>query len=140
VEVKRTDALLSITVEMPSILYIDGDHRHFLTSYIAFAKVRRTLSQSGAYAGKVLVRKSPWLLLLFILLGGLLGGILGEILRVMAPKGTIQNIFTTALTPGINPPVTLDLVLLKLTFGVVLKMNLLSFLGMFLGIYLYKQA
>jgi hypothetical protein len=86
------------------------------------------------------VRKSPWLLLLFILLGGLLGGILGEILRVMAPKGTIQNIFTTALTPGLNPPVTVDLVLLKLTFGIVLKMNLLSFLGMFLGIYLYKQA
>lgn len=86
------------------------------------------------------MRKTLWLLLLFILLGGLLGGILGEILRVMAPKGTIQNIFTTSLTPGLNPPVTVDLVLLKLTFGIVLKLNLLSFLGMFLGIYLYKQA
>jgi hypothetical protein len=86
------------------------------------------------------MRKSPWVLLLFILLGGLLGGILGEILRVMAPKGTIQNIFSTALTPGINPPLTIDLVLLKVTFGFALKMNLLTFLGVFLGIYLYKQA
>src|SRR5690348_15051660 len=72
-----------------------------------------------------LVRKSAWLLILFILLGGLLGGILGEILRVTAPKGAIQNMFTTALTPGINPPLTLDLVLIKITFGIVLKMNLL---------------
>ncbi|TLY42241.1 MAG: DUF4321 domain-containing protein, partial [Nitrospirae bacterium] len=52
------------------------------------------------------MRKSPWMLLLFILLGGLLGGILGEILRVMAPEGAIQSIFSTALTPGINPPLT----------------------------------
>ena len=86
------------------------------------------------------MRKSPWLLLLFILLGGLLGGILGETLRVMAPKGVIQNIFATALTPGINPPLTVDLVLLKVTFGFVVKMNLLTFLGIFLGIYLYRQA
>ena len=86
------------------------------------------------------MRKSPWVLLLFILLGGLLGGILGEILHVMAPQGTTQNIFATALTPGINPPFTLDLVLMRITFGVVLKLNLLTFLGAFLGIYLYKQA
>ena len=86
------------------------------------------------------MRKSPWLLFLFIVLGGLLGGILGEILHVMAPKGTIQSIFSTALTPGVNPPLTVDLVLLRVTFGFVFKMNLLTFLGMFLGIYLYKQA
>ncbi|HZS11182.1 MAG TPA: DUF4321 domain-containing protein [Nitrospirales bacterium] len=86
------------------------------------------------------MRKSPWILILFIVLGGLLGGILGEILHIMAPKGTIQNIFSTALTPGINPPLTIDLILLKITVGFVLKMNLLTFLGIFLGIYLYKQA
>lgn len=85
------------------------------------------------------MRKSPWLLVIFILLGGLLGGILGEILRIMAPAGAIQNIFSAALTPGINPPLTVDLILLKVTFGLLLKMNLITFLGMFLGIYLYKQ-
>jgi hypothetical protein len=85
------------------------------------------------------MRKSPWLLVIFILLGGLLGGILGEILRIIAPGGAIQNIFSAALTPGVSPPLTVDLILLKVTFGFVLKMNLLTFLGMFLGIYLYKQ-
>ena len=53
--------------------------------------------------GDVRVRKSPWLLLIFLLIGGLLGGILGEILRVMAPQGTIQTIFATNFTPGISP-------------------------------------
>ena len=87
------------------------------------------------------MRKSPWMLLLFVLIGGLLGGILGEILRVMAPpEGTIQRIFTTALTPGIEPPFVVNLILLKVTIGFTLKMNLLTFLGMFLGVYLYKQV
>lgn len=86
------------------------------------------------------MKKSPWVLLMFIMVGGLLGGILGEILRVMAPGGMIQGFFSTAITPGIHPPLTVDLILLKFTVGFVLKMNLLSFLGIFLGIYLYKQA
>ena len=85
------------------------------------------------------MKKSPWILLIFVLIGGLLGGVLGEILRVMAPQGTIQAVFATNFTPGISPPLTIDLVLLKLTIGFVLKINLLSLLGMFLGIYLYKN-
>lgn len=85
------------------------------------------------------MRKSPWILLLFIVLGGLLGGILGEILRVIAPQGTIQNIFSTAIQPGIQPPLTVDLILFKLTLGFSFKINVLTALGIFLGVYLYKQ-
>jgi hypothetical protein len=86
------------------------------------------------------VKKSSWVLLIFILVGGLLGGVLGEILRVMAPHGTIQSIFATNFTLGITEPLTIDLVLLKFTVGFALKINLLSLLGMFLGIYLYKNV
>ena len=86
------------------------------------------------------MKKSPWILLLFVLIGGLLGGVLGEILRVMAPHGTIQTIFATNYVLGITEPLTIDLVLLKFTIGFVLKINLLSLLGMFLGIYLYKNV
>jgi len=35
----------------------------------------------------------------------------------MAPQGTIQAVFATNFTPGINPPLTIDLVLIKLTIG-----------------------
>ena len=96
---------------------------------------------SWAYIGERTsrVRKSPWVLLIFVLIGGLLGGILGEILHVMAPQGNIQSIFSTHFTPGISPPLTIDLVLLKFTIGFSLKVNLLSILGMFIGVYLYKR-
>lgn len=77
---------------------------------------------------------------MFVLIGGLLGGILGEILHVMAPQGTIQNIFATHYSPGINPPLTIDLVLIKVVFGFNIKVNILSILGMFIGIYLYKHV
>ena len=87
----------------------------------------------------VAVRKSYWVLLIFVLIGGLLGGVLGEILRVMAPHGTIQSIFATNFSPGISP-FTIDLVLLKFTLGFEIKINLLSLVGMFLGIYLYKNV
>jgi hypothetical protein len=103
---------------------------------VVYARFHRELESCEAVA----VRKSYWVLLIFVLIGGLLGGVLGEILRVMAPHGTIQTIFATNFTPGINPPLTIDLVLLKLTLGFELKINLLSLVGMFLGIYLYKNV
>ena len=86
------------------------------------------------------MRKSPWILFIFIMIGGLLGGILGEILHVMAPQGNIQSIFSTHFAPGINPPLTIDLVLLKLVLGFEIKINILSVLGMFVGVYLYKHV
>ena len=86
------------------------------------------------------MRRSPWFLLIYVLIGGLLGGILGEILQVMAPRGTIQSIFSTHFTPGISPPLTIDLVLVKLTLGFSIKINILSVLGMFIGIYIYKHV
>ena len=85
------------------------------------------------------VKKSGWTLLGFIFIGGLLGGMLGEILTVFSPSEQIQTIFARALSPGINPPLTVDLVLIKVTFGFLFKINLLTILGIFLGIYLYKN-
>lgn len=112
---------------------------------MVFIDLPETLLYGAVVSGRLirevgaLVRKSPWVLFTFILIGGLLGGILGEILHVMAPQGMIQSIFSTHFTPGINPPLTLDLVLLKLTVGIGVKINIISILGMFIGIYLYKH-
>lgn len=85
------------------------------------------------------MRKSPWLLVACAVIGGLFGGLLGETLLAVFPPGVIQNMFTQALHPGLNPPVTLDLWLLKITFGFSLKMNLLTFIGILLGVFVYKQ-
>ncbi|GJL66052.1 MAG: hypothetical protein NPIRA05_10230 [Nitrospirales bacterium] len=85
------------------------------------------------------MRKTGWTLFMFVLVGGLFGGLLGEIFRVATPPGTIQNVFARALSPGLDPPVTIDLVLIKFTFGFLLKMNFFTFVGAVLGFYLYKN-
>lgn len=85
------------------------------------------------------MKKSGWTLLGFIFIGGLLGGMLGEILTVFSPSEPIQTIFAKALSPGIDPPLTINLILFKITIGFLFKINLLTILGIFLGIYLYKN-
>ena len=86
-----------------------------------------------------MIKKTGGYLLLFIFIGGLLGSILGEILQVVSPQGTVQSIFGEALSLGLDPPVTVNLVLIKFTLGFLVKINLLSVLGMLLGAYLYKH-
>jgi uncharacterized protein DUF4321 len=85
------------------------------------------------------LRKSGGYLLLFIFIGGLLGSVLGEILQIVSPQGVVQSIFGEALSLGMDPPVSVNLVLLKFTLGFLVKINLLSVLGMLLGAYLYKH-
>ena len=85
------------------------------------------------------MKKSGWTLLGFIFIGGLLGGMLGEILTVFSPSEQIQTIFARSLSPGIDPPLTVNLVLFKITIGFLLKINLLTILGILLGVYLYKN-
>ncbi len=86
-----------------------------------------------------MLKKSGGYLLLFIFIGGLLGSILGEILQLVSSQGTIQTIFSEALHLGLDPPVTINLVIFKFTVGFLIKMNLLTALGMILGGYLYKH-
>ena len=86
-----------------------------------------------------MLRKSGGYLLLFIFIGGLLGSVLGEILQIVSPQGVVQSIFGEALSLGLDPPVTVNLVLLKFTLGFLVRINLLSVLGMLLGAYIYKH-
>jgi len=85
------------------------------------------------------MHKSGWTLLAFIVIGGFLGSLLGEILIFLTPKGIVQDIFShNYIYPGFDIR-DIDLVFLKLNFGFHLKMNLLTFLGIILGFYLYKN-
>ena len=86
-----------------------------------------------------MLKKSGRYLLLFIFIGGLLGSVLGEILQIVSPQGVVQSIFGEALSLGLDPPVTVNLVLFKFTLGFLVEINLLSVLGMLLGAYLYKH-
>ncbi len=86
------------------------------------------------------LKKTPIMLLFFILLGGLLGGVLSLILEKVSPTGMLHTLFAAAIPIGINPPLRIDLFLLSFTIGFSVNVNLLMILGILLGIYTYKTA
>jgi len=69
--------------------------------------------------------KNSWLFLVFILCGIVIGGLIGEL-------SSGQNF-------GITQPVVLDLGVLKLTFALMIKINIASIVGIVIAIFLYKK-
>jgi len=79
--------------------------------------------------------KSPWLLVIFLIIGGIIGTIIGDAL------GTIPSlaILKEAKTIGI-PATSLDLHVFTVSFGLLLKLNLLGVVGLLLGVLAYRRV
>jgi hypothetical protein len=87
------------------------------------------------------LRRRNWgILLVAVLLGALIGSALGELLGAIFPPGVVKEFFLHAVPIGVDPdkPLRLNLAFLVLTLGGVLKVNILSILGMALAAYLMK--
>lgn len=66
-------------------------------------------------------------------LGFIVGGALTQVARRFLPAGAVKEFFTTAVQPSVGP-LSLDLVILKLSLGpVVLDVSLLSLLGVLIA-------
>jgi hypothetical protein len=78
-------------------------------------------------------------LLVILILGALIGTVIGEVIATIAPGGTIEKIFSKGINPGLNPPATLDLKILSLSFGFTVKINFSSLLGIGLALLLYRK-
>ncbi|MBI4726656.1 DUF4321 domain-containing protein [candidate division TA06 bacterium] len=76
--------------------------------------------------------------LVIILAGALLGSGLGDLAGYILPSGVVRDFFTKAITPGINPPLTINLLVVSLTLGFTLKLNIIALLGIVLMAYLLK--
>ena len=69
-------------------------------------------------------------LLLMILLAGLvIGSLLGELVASLLPSGIIHDVLTRGPQIGLTPPATLDLRFAAVTFGMMLKVNVVGVLG-----------
>ncbi|MFQ5960494.1 MAG: DUF4321 domain-containing protein [Candidatus Methylomirabilales bacterium] len=64
---------------------------------------------------------------------------MGELIAYLFPGGILERIFSQGISPGLNPPATLDLKIFSLTLGFTVRINLASLMGLILGAYLYKQ-
>jgi len=80
--------------------------------------------------------KNIWLLLVFILSGLVIGGLLGEVSK------TISWLWWLSYGDefGLTSPITLDLSVLKIQFGLTLKISIASIIGMALAIFIYRKV
>ena len=82
---------------------------------------------------------SAVVLLAILILGALIGSVIGEVIGALAPGGYVAAIFAKGISPGITPPAVLDLKVLTLTFGVTMRINLASVLGIALALLIYRR-
>ena len=76
--------------------------------------------------------KKPWILILLLFSGSLLGLLIGQSL------GNTIPFLNYSKTMGISP-VTLDLIVLKLTFGFTININVAGILGILMGFLIYSR-
>ena len=80
--------------------------------------------------------KNIWILILFILSGLVIGGLLGE----LASKVDFLWWLGYGESFGLTSPLELDLNIIKVTFGLVFKINIASIVGMIISIFIYKKV
>lgn len=79
--------------------------------------------------------KNVWILILFLLSGIVVGGLLGE----LAAHVDFLSWLAYGQEFGLSTPVELNLNVIKLTFGLVFKINIASIIGVVLAIFIYKK-
>ena len=79
--------------------------------------------------------KNIWILLIFILSGIVVGGLIGNL------AGQVDFLWWLSYgeTFGLSEPITLDLQVIQLTFGLMFEINISSIIGMVLAIFIYKK-
>ena len=80
--------------------------------------------------------KNIWILLIFILSGLVVGGLLGE----LASQVDFLWWLGYGETFGLTAPLELDLNIIKITFGLVFKINIASIVGLILAVFIYKKV
>ena len=85
-----------------------------------------------------LKRRSAAFVILVLVIGALVGSAVGELIVWILPDGVVRQFFTAAVTPGIDPPLTMNLLVCTVTLGFTLKLNIIAVLGMVLMAYVMK--
>jgi hypothetical protein len=81
---------------------------------------------------------AQWVLVM--LLGGLLGSTLAALGRSLLGEGPLVSALTRSWTVGLNPPMTLDLKVIQLTFGLSFDVGLLTLVGVLLSLWIYWKV
>lgn len=80
--------------------------------------------------------KNIWILVIFILCGIVVGGLLGE----LASSVDFLWWLGYGQSFGLSTPITLDLSVISITFGLMFKINIASIIGIVLAIFIYRKV
>jgi H+/Cl- antiporter ClcA len=76
--------------------------------------------------------------MLVITAGALLGNLLGTLIASLFPPGAIRNIFALKTSSGFEP-ITINLVVTKIVFGIHLTINTAGVLGILIAAVLARK-
>lgn len=80
--------------------------------------------------------KNIWILVLFILSGLVIGGLLGEL------AGQVDFLWWLSYGQsfGLETPISLNLNIVQITFGLMFKINIASIIGLIIAILIYRKV
>lgn len=80
--------------------------------------------------------KNIWILMLFILSGLVIGGLLGEL------AGQVDFLWWLSYGQsfGLETPISLNLNIVQITFGLMFKINIASIIGLIIAILIYRKV
>ena len=82
------------------------------------------------------VKEKNWVILtVFLLAGIVIGGLLGELTKDVS----FLSWLAYGKDFGLSNPITLDLGVIALTFGLMIKINIASIIGIIIAIFIYKK-
>ena len=83
-----------------------------------------------------LKEKNGWILVLFLLSGLVLGGLLGDL------AANVDWLWWLSFGEkfGLQDPVTLDLSVLTITFGLKIRINIGSIIGVLAAVFAYRKV
>ena len=74
-------------------------------------------------------KRSLGIIFLVLIFGAAIGTILGDVLGMILPEGVVKQFFLQSVSWGISP-VTLDVMIATITFGLRIKFSISSVLGL----------
>lgn len=79
-------------------------------------------------------RNPWWVLVVVVILGGLLGSVIAEAVAGFPVLGFLAR----EVRAGIDPPVTVDLRIISVTLGGLIRLNLAMILGVIVALWIYR--
>lgn len=82
-------------------------------------------------------KKSLAYILIILFIGALIGSVLGEVIAYVLPDGVVKQFFVKSATASIGPG-TLNIVILTLTLGFSIKVNVMGIIGILIAAYVLR--